>query len=172
MGALINKFTNCTILTLIDRFSKACWLIPLSKPQSALETEEQLLYYVFRYYGLPEDIVSDRVPQFTSKVWTAFFRLLINISLTSSYHPQSNGQTERLKQELTKFLRSYCQENQSDRSHFLPCAEYAQSSILKPSTQLMPFQCVLRFQPPLFPWSGEPSDVPAVDDWFQCSEAV
>ncbi len=49
-------------------------------------------------------------------------------------------------------------------------AEYAQNSLCKPSTGLTPFQCVLGFQPPLFPWSGEPSDLPAVNDWLHRSE--
>ncbi len=60
-----NHFT--TILTIIDRFSKACRLIPLPKLPTAFETAEALLQNVFRFYGLPEDIVSDRGPQFTSR---------------------------------------------------------------------------------------------------------
>ncbi len=51
-------------------------------------------------------------------------------------------------------------------------AEYAQNSLRKPSTGLTPFQCILGYQPPLFPWSGEPSNVPAVDDWIQRSEEI
>ncbi len=46
-------------------------------------------------------------------------------------------------------------------------AEYAQNSLRQPSTRLTPFQCVLGYQPPLFPWSGEPSEVPSVDYWFR-----
>lgn len=50
----------------------------------------------------------DRGPQFTSRVWSAFFKHLnINVSLTSGYHPHSNGQTERMNQELTCFLSAY-----------------------------------------------------------------
>ncbi len=49
-------------------------------------------------------------------------------------------------------------------------AEYAQNSLRKPSTGLTPFQCILGFQPPLFPWSGEPSELPAVNDWLRRSE--
>lgn len=49
---------------------------------------------------------------------------------------------------------------------------YAQNSIHKPATGLTPFQCVLGFQPPLFPWSGEPTYVPAVNDWMNYSEAT
>ncbi|KAL0177176.1 hypothetical protein M9458_026070, partial [Cirrhinus mrigala] len=157
--------------SVIDRFSKACRFIPLPKLPSALETAEALCNQVFRFYGLPEDILSDCGPQFTSRVWASFCKLLnINVSLTSGYHPESNGQAERLNQELTRFLRSYCQWNQSDWSRYLLWAEYAQNSLHKPSTNLTPFQCILGFQPPLFPWSGKPSELPAVDSWLQQSE--
>ncbi len=75
--------------------------------------------YVIRFYGLPDDIVSDRGPVHL-RVWTAFFRFLnVNISLTSGYHPESNGQTERFNQEVTRFLRSYCHRNQADWSRYL-----------------------------------------------------
>lgn len=161
-----------TILSVIDRFSKACRFIPLPKLPTAFETAEALCENVFRFYGLPEDIVSDRGPQFTSRVWSAFCQQLgINVSLTSGYHPQSNGQVERLNQELSRFLRSYCNQNQNDWSRFLLWAEYAQNSLQKPSTGMTPFQCILGFQPPLFPWSGEPSELPAVDAWLRrCEE--
>ncbi|KAI2656914.1 Transposon Tf2-6 polyprotein [Labeo rohita] len=168
---LPNSLGHTTILTVVDRFSKGCRFIPLPKLPTAMETAEALCNSVFRFYGLPEDIVSDRGPQFTSRLWSSFFRLLgVNISLTSGYHPQANGQAERLNQELTRFLRSYCQDHQEDWSRFILWAEYAQNSLRKPSTNLTPFQCVLGYQPPLFPWSGEPSELPAVNSWFQQSE--
>ncbi|KAI2654269.1 Transposon Tf2-6 polyprotein [Labeo rohita] len=160
-----------TILSVVDRFSKACRFIPLPKLPSAIETAEALCNWVFRLYGLPEDIVSDRGPQFTSRLWTTFFRQLgVNVSLTSGYNPQANGQVERLNQELTRFLRTYCQNHQEDWSRYLFWAEYAQNSLRKPSTNLTPFQCVLGYQPPMFPWSGEPSELPAINSWLQSSE--
>ncbi|XP_070985515.1 mucin-5B-like [Oncorhynchus clarkii lewisi] len=67
----------------------------------ALQTAEALFTHVFRHYGVPEDIVSDRGPQFTSRVWRAFMeRLAVSVSLTSGYHPESNGQVERVNQEM------------------------------------------------------------------------
>lgn len=67
-----------------------------------MQTAEYLCNWVFHIYGLPEDIVYDQGPQFTSRLWSAFCQALnINVSLTSGYHPQSNGQIERLNQELT-----------------------------------------------------------------------
>ncbi|KAK3548353.1 hypothetical protein QTP70_010714 [Hemibagrus guttatus] len=165
---------GCTcVLVIVDRFSKACRLMPLPGPPTALETAEYLFNHVFRYYGLPEDIVSDRGPQFTSRVWRAFFkRLGVTISLSSGYHPQTNGQTERKIQEIGRFLRTFCHSHQESWSQFLAWAEYAQNSLRQSTTGLTPFQCVLGYQPPLFPWDGEPSDVPAVDYWFRESERV
>ncbi|KAI3358931.1 hypothetical protein L3Q82_015324 [Scortum barcoo] len=84
-----------SILTVVDRFSKSVHFIPLPKLPSALETASLLTDHVFRLHGLPTDIVSDRGPQFTSQVWTAFCKALgATPSLSSGYHPQSNGQTE------------------------------------------------------------------------------
>ncbi|KAK3506479.1 hypothetical protein QTP70_001562 [Hemibagrus guttatus] len=60
---------SCTcVLVVVDRFSKSCRLIPLPGLPTAMETTELMFNYVFRYYGLPEDIVSDRGSQFTSRV--------------------------------------------------------------------------------------------------------
>ncbi|KAL0186330.1 hypothetical protein M9458_018000, partial [Cirrhinus mrigala] len=68
---------------------------------TALETAEHLFQQVFHHFGLPEEIVSDQGPQFISHVWKAFFKLLgISVNLSSGYHPQTNGQTERKIQEL------------------------------------------------------------------------
>ncbi|KAI5085683.1 hypothetical protein C0J45_1028, partial [Silurus meridionalis] len=88
------------ILVVVDRFSKACCFVPMKSLPTALKTAEALFHYVFRNFRLPEEIVSDRGPQFTSRVWKAFFKLLgVSVNLMSGYHPQSNSQAERKIQE-------------------------------------------------------------------------
>uniref|UniRef100_A0A8C1XQM0 Gypsy retrotransposon integrase-like protein 1 n=1 Tax=Cyprinus carpio TaxID=7962 RepID=A0A8C1XQM0_CYPCA len=165
---------NCTcIFVVVDRFSKSCCLIPLKGLPTAMETAELMFNHIFRYFGIPKDILSDRGPQFISRVWKAFHSLLgVAVSLSSGYHPQSNGQTERKIQEIGCFLRTFCHGHQNSWNQFLGWAEYAQNSLCQPSTGLTPFQCILSYQPPLFPWSGEPLDVPSVDYWFRESERV
>ncbi|XP_049335604.1 uncharacterized protein LOC125802248 [Astyanax mexicanus] len=73
-----------TILTVIDRFSRGVRFIPFPSLPTAFQTAEVLFNYVFRIFGIPENIVSDRGPQFTSQVWSAFFELLgVSVSLSS-----------------------------------------------------------------------------------------
>ncbi|KAL2095539.1 hypothetical protein ACEWY4_007687 [Coilia grayii] len=94
------------ILTIVDRFSKMAHFVPLPKLPSAKETAQAVQQHVFHLHGIPADVVSNRGPQFTSSFWKEFCRLLgATVSLTSGFHPQANGQSERANQELEKALR-------------------------------------------------------------------
>ncbi len=137
------------IPVVVDRLSKACKLIPLRGLPTALETTEALFPHVFRNYRIPEDIVSDRGPEFIYHVWKAFLRLQgVSVSLSSGYHPQTNGQTERKIHEIGRYLWAYCHDNQHSWNHFLPWAECAQNSLRQTTTGLTPFQCQFPSQPP------------------------
>ena len=126
-----------TRMVVVDRFSKSCRLIPLSGLPTALQVAEALFQQVFLHNGLPEDIVSDHGSQFTSRVWRAFMEKLgVTFSLTSRYRPQSNGQVERVNQELGRFLRSHYQDRQGEWTQFLPWAAYTQNSLHHSSTGL------------------------------------
>ncbi len=90
-----------------------------------------------------------------------------HILISSTIH----GQTEKKLQDIGRYLRSFCHQNQHGWNHFLPWAEYAHNSLRQQSTGLTPSQCQ-GYQLPLFPWDGEPSEVPAVDFWFREREMV
>uniref|UniRef100_A0AAZ1XHU1 Integrase catalytic domain-containing protein n=1 Tax=Oreochromis aureus TaxID=47969 RepID=A0AAZ1XHU1_OREAU len=154
---------NTVILTIIDHFSKAANFIALPKLPTALETARLLATHVFRLHGIPEDIVCDRGPQFTSWVWKEFCNSLgAKVSLSSGYHPQSNGQSERANQELETALRCVASTNQTIWSEELPWIEYAHNSLTASATGRSPFEASLGYQPPLFPAVEGEHSVPSV----------
>ncbi|KAF7646418.1 hypothetical protein LDENG_00188160 [Lucifuga dentata] len=159
---------NTTILTVVDRFTKALHFIPLPALPSAKETAESLLHHVFHLHGIPVDIVSDRGPQFTSQFWREFCKLLrASVSLSSGFHPQSNGQMERLNQELETAFRCLCSQDPTSWSQNLIWAEYAHNSLPCSATGLSPFQCSLGYQPPLFPIQETVASVPSVQTFIR-----
>ncbi|XP_036839794.1 sodium- and chloride-dependent GABA transporter 2 isoform X2 [Oncorhynchus mykiss] len=127
---------NSVILTIIDRFSKMAHFIPLSKLPSSREIADLLVPRVFCLHGIPTDIVSDRGPQFTSQVCRFFCSALgINVSLSSGYHPQTNGQTERANQEMETALRCVTSANPSPWSAQLPWVEYTHNTLTNASSE-------------------------------------
>lgn len=151
------------ILTIVDRFSKMAHFVPLPKLPSAKETAQILLDHVFRLHGIPADVVSDRGPQFSSVFWQEFCRLLgATPSLSSGFHPQSNGQTERMNQQMETALRCTVSQNPSSWSQQLLWVEYAHNSLTSSATGLSPFQCAYGYQPPLFPALEKEASCPSV----------
>ncbi|KAK7884344.1 hypothetical protein WMY93_027467 [Mugilogobius chulae] len=156
---------KAVILTIIDRFSKSVHFVPLEKLPSALETADLLVQHVFRLHGTPLDIVSDRGPQFISQVWRGFCQALgAKVSLSSGFHPQTNGQCERANQNLEASLRCVASQNPSDWSLYLPWVEYAHNSLPSASTGMSPFECALGYLPPMFPEQERDVAVPSVKD--------
>ncbi|KAL2094471.1 hypothetical protein ACEWY4_009190 [Coilia grayii] len=135
---------------------------PLPKLPSAKETANLMVTNVFKLHGLPVEVVSDRGPQFTSRFWQAFCKMLgASVCLSSGFHPQSNGQTERANQLLETVLRCLASQNPSSWSQQLPWAEYSINSLTSSSSGLSPFECCLGYQPPLFPAQEQEVGVPS-----------
>lgn len=153
---------HSVLLTVVDRFSKMSHLIPLRKLPSSKELGGILAREVFRLHGLPTDIVSDRGPQFVSRFWKEFCGLLgITVSLSSGFHPQTDGQTERINQEVETKLRMLCEHDPSSWSQNLPWVEYALNSLPSNSTGLSPFYTVYGYQPPVLSLQERPIRVPS-----------
>ncbi|KAI2647070.1 Transposon Tf2-6 polyprotein [Labeo rohita] len=151
-----------TILTIVDRFSKAVHLVALTGLPSAKTTAELILEHVVRLHGFPKDIVSDRGPQFTAKFWQAFCRLVgTTSSLSSGHHPQTNGQTEQANQQLERFLRCFASEHQRSWARYLVWAELSNNLHTSSATNLSPFEVCYGYQPPVFEHQEPEVDVPS-----------
>ena len=98
-----------SMFVVVDRFSKAIVIAPCLKAISAEETSQLYLDNVWRRTGLPHHVISDRGPQFASKVMRETWnKLNVNQALSTAFHPQTDGETERVNQEIEQFLRIFC----------------------------------------------------------------
>ena len=96
-----------SIWVVIDRLTKSGHFIPSRKDMSVAELGRKYVDCIVRYHGTPSEIVSDRGAQFTSNLWKSMQRALgTKQALSSAYHPQTDGQTERLNQILEDMLRA------------------------------------------------------------------
>jgi hypothetical protein len=87
---------NC-ILVVVDKFSKYAHFIPLSHPFTAFQVALVSMNQVYKLHGLPKALISDRDEIFTSNIWKELFKLLkVGMLMRSAYHPQTDGQTERV----------------------------------------------------------------------------
>ena len=114
------------ICVVVDRFSKQIHAIPTTTKIIAEGTAKIYRDHVFRLHGLPKKIIHDRRVQFDVKMMQELYKLLhIEGNPSTAYHPQTNGQTERINQELEKYLRLYVNHQQTDWSDWLAIAEFA-----------------------------------------------
>ena len=161
------------IWVVVDHFSKMAHFIPLPALPSAPQLAKHFLRHIFRLHGLPSHIVSDRGVQFVSKFWRALCgRLKIKLDFSSSYHPQTNGQVERVNQILGDYLRHFVSSRQDDWVDLLPWAEFSYNHKDSSATNKSPFFVVYGRHPlPPLPLSSS-SGVPAVDDLVQDFSAI
>jgi len=113
---------------------------------------------VWRYHCLPTDIMSDRNSRFTSETWKEFLRLSeINPRMSTAFHPQTDGQTERLNQTIEVYLRAYVSKEQDDWVYLLPMAEFAYNNSTTTGNGMSPFYANYGFHPAAMnPASMEP----------------
>ena len=137
-----------SILVVVDRFTKNVIFIPTQESISAVETADLFFAHVYRQRGLPDEIISDRGPQFRSEFWKALFEALgTNIKLSSAYHPQTDGQTERVNQTLEQYLRCFCSYDQDNWVDLLPFAEFAYNNSSHEAIGVSPFLAMYGWNP-------------------------
>ena len=132
--------------------------IPLKTEDYIKELALTFVKEIWRLHELPESIVSDRDTRFTSKFWTSLMQLLqVKLNMSTAFHPERDGQTERVNQTQEQYLRSYCSYQQDDWVSLLPFAEHAYKTSTSESTKASPFEINYGFAPQT-QWSGMVSD--------------
>ena len=117
------------IWVMVDRLTKMARFIATKTTVTALELAYQFIDKLSRFYGLPMDIVSDWDPKFTSDFWMQVFKKLeTTLSMSSTDHPQSDGQTARVNQMIEDMLWEYVGAKPTKRERYLPILEFSYNS--------------------------------------------
>ncbi|KAK4283600.1 hypothetical protein QN277_000533 [Acacia crassicarpa] len=163
-----------TIWVVVDRLSKYGHFVALSHPFSASTLAQQFLDGVYKLHGAPTEIISDRDPIFISNFWQEFLKVLkIDQKLSSSYHPQTDGQTEVLNHCLETYLRCMCWEFPKDWAKWLPLAEWWYNTTYHSATKVTPHELLYGQKPALYsPYLPRSVVVDAVDRSFVAREGA
>ena len=136
------------IFVVVDRFSKLAMFVPTKTTSSAEYTAKLFLDRWVVTNGFPRDIVSDRDVKFTSTFWQHLMsRLKTKLKMNTAFHPETDGQTERVNQVLNMYLRNYVAADQRDWTEWLALAEFCYNSHKHTATKQSPFYVARGFEP-------------------------
>ena len=144
------------ICVIIDLLTAMVHLVPTRQNYKAADMAEVIFDTVYKLHGLPERIISDRDSLFTSHFWKKLHALLnIELRLSSSFHPQTDGATERANKTMTQMLRQCVSLKQKDWVTKLPAIEFAMNSARSSTTGFTPFFLNYGRNPSPMIWKGE-----------------
>src|SRR5207302_8162920 len=129
------------IFVVVDKLSKTIKAIPTKTTVTAPEVADLFFLHIFRHFGLPSTIISDRDSRFTGKFWqTLWAKLGMKLVISTTFHPQTDEQTERANQVLEQVLRNYTTYEQDNWDELLPFAEFAYNNSVNMSTEFSSFK--------------------------------
>jgi transposase InsO family protein len=138
------------ILVVVDRFTKVAHFLPLRHPYTAPQVARVFIDGIVKLHGMPKTITSDRDTIFTSHFWKQLFKALgTKLNYTTAYHPQTDGQSERVNQCLEMFLRCMVQEDPKQWRRWLPLAEFWYNTTVHTSIGCSPFKALYGHEPNL-----------------------
>ena len=136
------------ITTYVDRLSRRVHFIPSKDSDTAVDVANSFFKNIFPYHGMPDSIVSDRDPKFKSKFWKRLMELLgVQLKMSTSRHPQTDGSSEIMNRMVENYLRCYCNYHQNNWDELLPAAEFAYNSAVSEDMGMSPFEIDLGWNP-------------------------
>lgn len=128
------------IMLVVDRFSKRIYAIPCTKEIDSEGTARLFRDNVWRHKGLAQTVISDRGGQFASEFTRELYKLLgISRNVSTAHHPQTDGQTEHLNQEIEQYLCLFVNYHMDDWADWLPLAKFSYNNKVSSATGHSPF---------------------------------
>jgi hypothetical protein len=132
---------NDAIMVVVDKLRKSPHFIPVKLTCKAIDIAQVLMKEIFRLHGMPNEIVSDRDSKFTSDFWKSLMAgLETKLLFSTTYHPQTNGQTKRVNQVLEDMLRMDVMHQPKKWEYYLPLVEFAYNNSYEASLKMSPFE--------------------------------
>ena len=120
---------------------------------------------MYKRFGLPDKIISDRGPQFASKVFVELLKLVgVKSALSTAFHPQTDGTTEQVNQEIEAYLSIYCTSHPEEWRDALATLEFTHNNQRHANRLKTPFELMFRDTPIAIPLSFENTKFPRVED--------
>lgn len=174
IDGLPSSAQHTAILVVVDKFSKYAHFIKLKHPFSAMQIAKLYMEHIYKLHGMPLAIVSDRDKIFTSLFWKELFKLSgTDLCMSSAYHPQSDGQTERVNQCIEAYLRCFIHSCPSQWSQWLHLAEFWYHTCFHSALKHTTFEVLYGHQPRHFGIDPDQDCInPELDDWLQHRQTV
>jgi hypothetical protein len=129
-----------SILVMVDKLTKMVHLAPTTKKCTARQAAVLFIQHWYQFHGIPERIISDRDAKFISRFWRTFTRKLgIDHRYSTSFHPQTDGQTERMNRVVEEVLRHFINKDNTDWEELLPMVAFAINNAKSAATGETPF---------------------------------
>ena len=136
-----NQNQNDSIMVVVDKLSKETHFIPVKTSYKAANIADIFLKQIFRLHGVPKVIISDRDPKFIGNFWNSLFKgLNTTLNFSTSFHPQTDGQTERVNQVVEDLLRMYVKDQPGKWEYYLHLVEFAYNNNYQSSAKFSPFE--------------------------------
>jgi len=128
------------VMTVVDSVLKQAYFIPMHTMVTVEGAARLFLHQVWKLHDLPKCVILDRGPQFVAHFTRELYHLLgIKLASSTAWHPQTNGQMERVNQELDQYLWLFVNEQQDNWYNLLPMAEFQHNNHVHSATQQPPF---------------------------------
>ncbi len=136
------------ITVFVDRLTKMTHILPSKTTDTSQDIQRLLDRWVIRLHGCPMSIISDRDPRLTSNHWQKLCKDYgIKQCLSTSYHPQTDGQTERMNRTIEQILRMFINYNQNNWADLLPTTEFSINNSSSATTKFTPFYLNYGYNP-------------------------
>uniref|UniRef100_A0A0W0GD00 Integrase catalytic domain-containing protein n=1 Tax=Moniliophthora roreri TaxID=221103 RepID=A0A0W0GD00_MONRR len=163
-----------SILVVVDHSSMKGVIFTLcTKKADTTKIAELLIQHVYRHFGLQVRIISDRDPRFTAEVFQEVGRQLsIKHSMSTAFHPQIDGEMERVNQGIKVYLQIFCLKEQIRWKKYLLLAEFAHNNRTHSVLKKSPFFMMMGYHPRAFPTAFERTSIPSVEERLQELKSV